>query len=100
MNSCDKSTQFKTGGGQNRYNVSDPELDALLDEIVKTVDFDARKELVSQMLDRSMELAIELPLYQRENLWAYNAVNVNMDTVPEATASWDHTDCLWQIEMN
>ena len=73
---------------------------ALLDEIVKTVDFDARKELVSQMLDRAMELAIELPLYQRENLWAYNAVNVNMDTVPEATASWDHTDCLWQIEMN
>lgn len=99
-NSCDKSTQFKTGGGQNKYNVSDAELDALLDEIVKTVDFDARKELVSQMLDRSMELAIELPLYQRENLWAYNAVNVNMDTVPEATASWDHTDCLWQIEMN
>lgn len=100
VNSCDKSTQFKTGGGQNKYNVSDAELDTLLDEIVKTVDFDARKELVSQMLDRAMELAIELPLYQRENLWAYNAVNVNMDTVPEATASWDHTDCLWQIEMN
>ena len=57
-------------------------------------------EMVSQMLDRAMELAIELPLYQRENVWAYNTDNLNMDTVQKSSATWDFTDFLWQIEMN
>ena len=68
--------------------------------IVKTSDLEARKALVSDMLDYSMELAIELPLYQRENVWAYNTDNLNMDTVQKSSATWDFIDFLWQIEMN
>ena len=72
----------------------------MLAEIVKTSDLEARKALVSDMLDYAMELAIELPLYQRENVWAYNTDNLNMDTVQKSSATWDFTDFLWQIEMN
>ena len=47
-----------------------------------------------------MEVAVELPLYQRENVWGYNTDNLNMDTIQKSSASWDYTKFLWQIEMN
>lgn len=100
VNNCDKSTQFRTGGGQNRYQISDEKLDAMLDEIVVTLDQTERTALVSEMLDYAMELAIELPLYQRENVWAFNTDNVNMDSLDESTATWDFHHFLWKIEMN
>ena len=101
VNDCDKSTQFKTGGGQNRYRISDPELDTLLDEIIQTIDLDERKALVAEMLDRAMDDAIELPLYQRKNILAYNKDNLDISSLPEeSTAFWDYKDVLWKLRMN
>lgn len=101
VNSCDKSTQFKSTGGQNRYRIADAELDKMLDEIIVTIDLDARKELVSKMLDKAMDLAIELPLYQRKNIIAYNEQNVDMSSIPEDTSAfWDYGDVLWTVKMN
>ena len=101
VNSCDKSTQFKSTGGQNRYRIADAELDKMLDEIIVTIDLDARKELVSKMLDKAMDLAIELPLYQRMNIIAYNEQNVDMSSIPEDTSAfWDYGDVLWTVKMN
>ena len=98
---CDKKSQFYTDGGQNRYNVSDSRMDALLDKIVVTVDLEERKQLVSDMLDLAMDLCMELPVYQRKNIIAYNEQNVNMKTVPaNTTAFWDYTDALWKLELN
>lgn len=101
VTSCDKSTQFKSDGGQNRYGIKNDELDDLLDQILVTMDLDERKELVSKMLDLSMDLAIELPLYQRKDIIAYNEQNVDMSSIPEDTSSfWDYSDVLWTIKMN
>ncbi len=100
VNSCDKTQQFSSTGAQNKYRIKDEKLDGMLKEIVQTADPEARKPLVSDMLDYSMELAIELPLYQRENVWGYNTDNLNMDTIQKSSASWDYTKFLWQIEMN
>ena len=76
-------------------------MDSLLDQILVTMDLDERKELVSQMLDRAMDLAIELPLYQRKDIIAYNEQNVDMSSIPEDTSSfWDYSDVLWTIKMN
>ena len=99
-NNCDRSPQFSSTGAQNRYGIADEKMDNLLAEIVKESDLEARKVLVSQMLDHAMDLAIELPLYQRQNVWGYNSDNINMDTVEESSATWDFTDFLWKIEMN
>lgn len=101
VNTCDKSSQFASDGGQNRYNVKDAKMDALLDEIMKTVDLEERKALVAEMLDLAMDLAIELPLYQRKNILAYNGDNVDLSSFPEeTTAFWDYSSELWKIRMN
>lgn len=101
VNTCDKSSQFASNGGQNRYNVKDAKMDALLDEIMKTVDLEERKALVAEMLDLAMDLAIELPLYQRKNILAYNGDNVDLSSFPEeTTAFWDYSSELWKIRMN
>ena len=101
VTTCDKSTQFKSTGGQNRYRINDAEMDSLLDEIIVTVDLEERKALVTEMLDRAMDLAIELPLYQRKNIIAYNQNNIDMSTIPaNTTAFWDYTDELWKVRLN
>ena len=101
VNNCDKSTQFSSNGGQNRYNIKNDRMDALLEEIMQTVDLEERKALVAEMLDLAMDLAIELPLYQRKNILAYNGDNVDLSSFPEeTTAFWDYSSELWKIRMN
>lgn len=101
VNTCDKTSQFASNGGQNRYNVKNDKMDALLAEIMQTVDLEARKVLVAEMLDLAMDLAIELPLYQRKNILAYNGDNVDLSSFPEeTTAFWDYSSELWKVRMN
>lgn len=98
---CDKREQFKSTGGQNRYGIADPELDALLDEIVVTIDLEERRALVSEMLDMAMELCIELPIYQRNDIIAYNAQTVDLTSLPEeSTGTWNYSSELWKLRMN
>ena len=101
VTNCDKSSQFSSNGGQNRYNIKDDRMDALLVEIMQTVDLEERKALVAEMLDLAMDLAIELPLYQRKNILAYNGDNVDLSSFPEeTTAFWDYSSELWKVRMN
>jgi len=72
VQTSDKTPQFGTNGIQNYHRFSDTEMDNLLEEILITLDLAERRELVSQMLDLAMEQAIELPLYQRMDVIAYN----------------------------
>lgn len=97
---CDKTTQFKSTGGQNRYKIKNAEMDALLDQIIVTIDLEERSALVAEMLDLAMDLAIEVPVYQRLNCIAYNSEAVNMDTVIEAVTFYNYTAALWKVEMN
>lgn len=102
VTTCDKWSQFHTEGTQNRFNVSDPTMDALLDQINLTVDFEERKALVSEMLDLAMDLVTEFPVYQRYNLIAINPANLNLDSIPESNTFHHYantTDVLWQIQM-
>lgn len=96
---CDKSTQFRSTGGQNRFNYADPKMDAILDKIVQTIDLDERRVLVAEMLDMAMDAVIEFPLYQRNNILAYNDKTLDMDTIPQATSSFDYQQVLWQVDL-
>lgn len=101
VTNCDKSSQFSSNGGQNRYNVKNDRMDQLLIDIMQTVDLEERKALVAEMLDLAMDLAIELPLYQRKNILAYNGDNVDLSSFPEeTTAFWDYSSELWKVRMN
>lgn len=101
VTTCDKTSQFHSLGGQNRYRIKDAKMDALLEKIVVTVDFEERKALVAEMLDLAMDLCLELPVYQRNDIMAYNPNAINSKTWPERTTSfWDYSDELWKLEMN
>ncbi|MCL1835367.1 MAG: ABC transporter substrate-binding protein [Oscillospiraceae bacterium] len=96
---CDKSSQFYSTGGQNRYRFASTKMDAILDEIIQTIDLDARRALVAEMLDLAMDNCLEFPLYQRKNMIAYNVQNVISETIPMATTAADYSQVLWQVAV-
>lgn len=89
---CDLSqmfgSEFTKAGGSNRTWVQDSEIDALLQQVIQTLDFDERKALVAEELDKIMSWATYMPVYQRKNLWIYNSDTVNTDTIPENTSTY------------
>lgn len=74
---------YHSNGSTNRYQVSNPELDKLIEDARSTNDIEVRKELYSKALDLVMEEAVEMPIYQRKNLYVFNQEIVDMDSLPE-----------------
>ena len=89
---CDLSQMFGSeytkAGGSNRTWVQDSEIDALLQQVMQTLDLEERKALVAEELDKIMSWATYMPVYQRKNLWIYNPDTVNVDTIPENTSTY------------
>lgn len=85
---CDQTQMFGSKGGSNYQRYYSPELDAVLNEIRRTIDFDARCELVEKSLDMIMDAAVYMPVYQRKNMVVYNAATLNLDTLPERTTTY------------
>ena len=81
-------SEFTKAGGSNRTWVQDSKVDDLLQQVMKTLDFDKRKELVAEELDQIMSWATYMPVYQRKNLWIYNPNTIKMDTIPENTSTY------------
>ena len=96
---CDQTQMFGSEGGSNYQHYYSDELDAILEEIRTTIDFDARKELVAQSLDMIMDAAIYMPVYQRKNMEVYNATTLNLDTLPETTTYWNYVAVIETLEM-
>ena len=71
-----------------------------IDEARETLDKEKRKELYAQALDMVMELAVELPLYQRGDLYAYNSNVINSESLPgEINPYTSPLDRIWEIEF-
>lgn len=85
---CDLTQMFGSEGGSNYQHYYSDELDAIQKEILKTVDFEARKALVAQELDMIMDAAIYMPVYQRKNMEIYNETTLNTATLPEQTTTY------------
>ena len=98
---CDLTQIFGSKGNSNRHKYYNAEIDALQAEILKTIDFDKRCELVAKELDLIMEGAVYMPVYQRKNMEIYNAANINTSTLPEKTTTyWNYTAQIETLEMN
>ena len=64
------------------------DLSDLIDAARRTNDKAERSDLYSRALDIVMQLAIELPTYQRDDLFAYNADKIDVSTMtPEEECS-------------
>jgi len=94
---CDKTDQWHTGGGQNKYRYSSQQMDSLLEQVTQTLDLTERRKLVSQVLDLAMDDCVEYPLYQRKNMICYNGDNVDLSTIPTATTAADYEISLWKV---
>ena len=77
-----------TGGKYDYENALLDELSDLIDAGRKTNNQTTRAQIYSKALDIVMQLAIELPTYQRNDLFAYNTNKINTSTLtPDALLS-------------
>ena len=78
------------------------ELSELIDEARKTTDENIRKNLYSQALDIVMQLAIELPTYQRSDLFAYNTNIIDVDSLTPASELTPYNgpmSKIWEVSL-
>ena len=76
------------------------DLSAVIDEARETEDRDIRSALYKEAMGYVLDLAIELPVYQRDVLYAYNSNVIDKDSMPSTvnpyTSPIDH---IWEIEF-
>ena len=70
-----------TGGKYNEELALVEELSELIEQGRETTDQAARAKIYSKALDIVMMLAVELPTYQRDDLYAYNTDKIDADSL-------------------
>lgn len=73
---------YHSGQSSNHYSINDPKLDQLLEDGRRTNDVETRKEIYAECLEIIMEWAVEMPVYQRMNMYVFNPEIVNIETLP------------------
>lgn len=97
---CDLTQIFGSKGNDNDAKLYSDDIDALQAEILKTVDFNKRCELVAKELDLIMDAAVYMPVYQRKNMEIYNSTTVKLETLPkETTTYWNYVKEINTLEM-
>ena len=83
-----KQIKLNVGGKYDVEKALIEELSEIIDDARKTTDIDVRKNLYAQALDIVMQLAIELPTYQRDDLFAFNTDKIDVNSLtPESQLS-------------
>ncbi len=78
------------------------ELSDLIDQARETNDKAVRSELYEQAMSQVLDLAVELPVYQRDVLYAYNSKVISADSMPsedELNPYSSPLDRIWEIEF-
>lgn len=92
---------YASNGGANRHGFSDPELDTLLIDANATADPNARKELYQNCLERIIDWAVEVPLYQSQGAVVFNNELIDATTFPaDLTASYSWLREVEHISLN
>ncbi len=74
---------YHSQGPSNHYKIKNAELDQLIIEARQTNDVEVRKQKYFRALDIMMEQAVEMPVYQRKNMYIFNKDNLDISTLPE-----------------
>ncbi|MBR2343742.1 MAG: hypothetical protein IKA64_05755 [Clostridia bacterium] len=76
------------------------ELSELIDLARESTDKDFRKEKYELAMGKVLDLAVELPVYQRSTLYAYNANVIKTSSLPtEINPYSSPLDRIWEIEL-
>ena len=76
------------------------DLSAVIDEARETDDQEIRSELYKEAMGYVLDLAVEMPVYQRDVLYAYNAGVIKSSSLPEEINPYTSPlDKIWEIEF-
>lgn len=82
------------------------ELSVLIDEGRETMDQPTRKSIYEDAMSLVLDLAVELPVYQRRNLYVYNSKTIKGFTVVQSEDNdglvnpyTSPTDRIWELEL-
>jgi len=76
------------------------ELSDLIDQARETNDQAVRADLYEQAMGYVLDLAVELPVYQRDVLYAYNTKVINSDTISSEINPYSSPlDRIWELEF-
>ena len=92
---------IKTSGSSEELNLLN-KLSDVIDAARETNDQSERAELYQEAMGYILDLAFELPVYQRSVLYAYNANVINKDSMPaesELNPYSSPLDRIWEIEF-
>jgi peptide/nickel transport system substrate-binding protein len=78
------------------------ELSALIDDARGTDDEDERSRIYKEAMSLILDLAVELPVYQRNVLYAYNSNIIDSDSIPKESELNPYSsplDRIWELEF-
>ena len=88
-----------TSGSDEEREILD-ELSTLIDAARETNDREERAELYEEAMGYVLDLAVELPVYQRDVLYAFNANVINKDSMPSEVNPYSSPlDRIWELEF-
>ena len=90
---------LKTSGSKEEQKIL-TDLSKLIDDARATTDRKVRAELYQEAMGYILDLAIELPVYQRDVLYAFNSKIINADSVESDVNPYSSPlDRIWEIEF-
>ncbi len=76
------------------------QLSTVIDDARETDDKAVRSELYKEAMGYVLDLAVEMPVYQRDVLYAYNAKVIKSESLPQEINPYTSPlDRLWEIEF-
>ena len=91
---CDKYDYYNTLGSKNFTRLSDPEIDELTLNIRRATGFADRGALTGELLEKVMESATELPLYQLQTVIAYDTGVIDEKSLIDVSEYDGYADIL------
>lgn len=92
---------FENGSDEEKEMLTD--LNNLIKAGRSTLDEEERKAIYKEALELSTGLAVEIPTYQRKNMYVFNADVVNSDTLlsgEDVTPFQSPLKLIWDVELN
>ena len=87
-----------SGSAEETYILN--ELSDLIDQARETNDQATRADLYEQAMGYVLDLAVELPVYQRDVLYAYNNKVIKSSTIPSEINPYSSPlDRIWELEF-
>ena len=81
---------YHSEGSTNYYQISDPELDELIEAGRMSTDQTYRKGLYKAAMEIIMDWGVEIPIYQRSECYLFSTEHVDISTLPtDMTPYWN-----------